>query len=64
MADRFDLLPEQIDLACTDLPEAARRVVMTTLEAARREWVRCTATLTVTVHDIDTADDLEVDDGQ
>lgn len=68
VVERFEQLPGQLKRVCPDLPDDAREQVMTTIAAARNEWVRATAKLVeqavVTTPDedepIDGADDVVV----
>lgn len=45
IVERFEQLPGMLKRTCPDLPEAARDQVMSTLAAARNEWVARTAAL-------------------
>lgn len=45
MVGHMDSLPDQIERAVPDLPEAARSVVLAIIASARAEWVRSTAEL-------------------
>ena len=47
VVERFEQLPGQLKRACPSLDDAARDQVMTTLAAARNEWVRATCELAI-----------------
>lgn len=64
VVERFEQLPGQLKKACPDLPDAARAQVMTTLAAARNEWVRATTSLATSRVMGDLDDEQEVDHGE
>lgn len=45
VVDRFEQLEGDIAKACPELPEAARRVIISVIASARNEWIRSTAAL-------------------
>ena len=64
IVERFEQLPGQLKRACPALDDAARDQVMTTLAAARNEWVRATCELAIQPPDLTDDETEDAEDEQ